>query len=219
MKKKIIIGIIVLIAVFSLLFIFRNQFFNNAESNLEKSYINNPSNDIKILKGLELISETSEEIKHSEIAFSIDGLIDTKGFFKQFEIIFKVSNENPKEAKFKVEIDVNSIFTNEKTRDKSLISEEYFNAEKYPKIVFRSKSIEKTSEGYSANGFLEMIGVKKAFSFPFTFNGTTQNKENQNVAVFKGEFDIDRTKYGMTETTGIGNIVHVEFYTEMIIKD
>jgi polyisoprenoid-binding protein YceI len=219
MKKKLIITFIILISVLSILFLFRNMFFNQAKSDLQKSYINNPSNDISLLKGLELKSEISDEIKHSEIAFAIDGLIDTKGFFKQFEVLFKVSEKDPKEAKFKVKIDVSSIYTNEKKRDKSLISEEYFNSEIYPHIVFRSKSINKTSDGYKANGSLEMMGTKKDFSFPFNFLGTSTNLENINVAIFEGEFEIDRTQFGMVENTGIGNVVYVNFHTEMMIED
>ena len=216
MKKKLTITFIIIISVFSILFLLRNKFFIDAKSDL---HINNPSNDISILQGLELKSEISNEIKHSEIAFAIDGLIDTKGFFKQFKILFKVSEKDPKEAKFKVDINVNSIYTNEVKRDKALLSEEYFNTETYPNILFHSKSIDKTSTGYNANGTLEMMGVKRALSFPFKFLGTSTNTENINVAVFEGEFEIDRTQFGMTENAGIGNVVLVKFHTEMNIED
>ena len=219
MKKKLRLSFIILISLLILIYIFRNDFFNVAKSDLKKSYVNNPSNDISILKGLDLKSEKSNENNHSEIAFSIDGLIDTKGFFKQFDILFKVSEKDPKEAKFKVKINVGSIFTNEEKRDKSLMSEEYFNTETYPHIVFKSKSIDKTENGYKAKGKLEMMGVSKDFSFPFNFLGTSTNLENTDVAIFEGEFEIDRTQFGMTESAGIGNVVSVNFHTEMIIDD
>ena len=219
MKKKLKISFIILISILTLLYIFRNEFFNKAKSDLKKSYVNNPSNDISILKGLDLKLEKSENNKYSEIAFSIDGLIDTKGFFKQFDILFKVSEITPKEAKFKVKIDVSSIFTNEEKRDKSLMSEEYFNTETYPFIVFKSKSIDKTENGYRVKGKLEMMGISKDFSFPFNFLGTSTNSENKDVAIFEGEFEIDRTQFGMSESAGIGNIVYVNFHTEMIIED
>ena len=64
-----------------------------------------------------------------------------------------------------------------------------------------------------------MMGVSKDFSFPFNFLGTSTNLENTDVAIFEGEFEIDRTQFGMTESAGIGNVVSVNFHTEMIIDD
>ena len=47
----------------------------------------------------------------AEISFDIEGLKDTKGFFKDFDITFKVSENDPQMAKLKVSIHVNSIDT------------------------------------------------------------------------------------------------------------
>lgn len=219
MNKKILRVVLVLSSVILLLYIFRNQFWGEAESNLTKSKTTIEENaSIDVLKGLELKSEIADEITSSEIAFSVEGLFDTKGYFKQFEILFKVSEKNPEEAKFKVLIDVNSIFTNEKTRDKSLLSEEFFNTASYPNIVFSSKSLERLSNGYKVIGTLEMMGLIKEFSFPFEFLGVSNNDKGEEIGIFKGEFDIDRVEFGMLEDVTIGNIVHVEFYTELIIS-
>ena len=38
----------------------------------------------------------------SEISFDIEGLKDTKGYFEDFDILFKVSDNNPEDAKIKV---------------------------------------------------------------------------------------------------------------------
>ena len=92
MNKKIIKLVLVLSSVILLLYIFRNQFWGEAESNLTKSNAKIDVNtSIDVLKGLELKSEIADEITSSEIAFSVEGLFDTKGYFKQFEILFKVS--------------------------------------------------------------------------------------------------------------------------------
>ena len=70
----------------------------------------------------------------AEISFDIEGLKNTKGFFKDFDITFKVSENDPQKAKLKVSIHINSINTDNDIRDKELMGIDFFNTEKYPTI-------------------------------------------------------------------------------------
>ena len=65
----------------------------------------------------------------SEISFDIEGLKDTKGFFEDFDILFKVSDNNPEDAKIKVSINVNSINTDNTVRDEALMEKDFFHSE------------------------------------------------------------------------------------------
>ena len=77
----------------------------------------------------------------SEISFDIEGLKDTKGFFEDFDILFKVSDNNPEDAKIKVSINVNSINTDNTVRDEALMEKDFFHSEKFPVIEFYTKKI------------------------------------------------------------------------------
>ena len=151
----------------------------------------------------------------SEISFDIEGLKDTKGFFKDFDVIFKVSDNNPEEAKLKVSINVNSINTDNDSRDEELKSDEWFETEKYPAIEFYSKGIKKIEGKYFTKGLLNMMGESKELSFSFEHKGITNNSDNKKVAIFEGAFEIDRTNFGMDHVATVGDVVAINFYCEL----
>ena len=117
-----------------------------------------------------------------------------------------------------IDENINSILRSTYNQNDEKVIEETFQVD-YSHPIGKSKSIDKTENGYNAKGKLEMMGISKDFSFPFNFLGTSTNSENNDVAIFEGEFEIDRTQFGMTESAGIGNVVSVNFHTEMIIDD
>ena len=63
----------------------------------------------------------------------------------------------------------------------------WFDAEKYPTIHFTSSSFAKTADGYSVTGTLDMHGVQKEITIPFTFNNN----------VFAGSFSVNRLDYNI----------------------
>jgi polyisoprenoid-binding protein YceI len=99
----------------------------------------------------------------SEITFKIKNFgLNVDGIFKDFTIASNFNSANINACFFNAEISVNSIFTDAEGRDKHLLESDYFNAEKYPKIVFESTAIEKTiNSNYLLKGFLTIKGVEK----------------------------------------------------------
>ena len=84
------------------LLIFSN--WGNPESKLEKTIVEEvKTQDFASILGTTWINN-SDDPTSSEISFDIDGLKDTKGFFKDFDIVFKISDNDPKQAKIKVSI-------------------------------------------------------------------------------------------------------------------
>jgi polyisoprenoid-binding protein YceI len=152
----------------------------------------------------------------AEISFDIEGLKNTKGFFKDFDITFKVSENDPQKAKLKVSINVNSINTDNDIRDKELMGIDFFNTEKYPTIDFYSKEIINMDTSFTTNGTLQMMGEIQPLSFIFKYSGIADNKMGTKVAIFEGKLIIDRTKFGMKPVTSVGNDVQIKFYCELI---
>jgi polyisoprenoid-binding protein YceI len=94
-------------------------------------------------------------------------------------------------SKFDVTIDVATINTGNGMKNVHAKSAMWFDAEKYPTISFTSSEITKTSDGYQAKGTLEIHGVKKEFTMPFTFEKTDAG------GIFNSSFDINRLDFNV----------------------
>src|SRR5687768_4333178 len=76
-----------------------------------------------------------------------------------------VIDRDAKTGSIEAEIDVNTLNTGFAARDKLLKSEDYFNAEKFPTITFRSVKLRfKGDDLAGADGELTMLGVTRAVS-------------------------------------------------------
>ena len=156
----------------------------------------------------------------SEVSFSIESSPKyTKGIFENFDIIFKVSQNDPSKSKLRVTIDVSSINTDNEMRDENLMDEDYFSLNNFPKISFQSNEIIKTDSTYLTRGVIDMMGLQNELNFDFIYKGKGENNRQQKVAIFEGEFTLDRVKLGMPTIKSIGDEVDVKFYCELIEKD
>ncbi len=125
-----------------------------------------------------------------EIRFISD---NPEGIFKSLDgtIIFNPSDLS--NSSFNMSVDVNSINTGRGMQNKHAVSDKWFDANKYPKIIFTSKSINASGSTYSVTGDLSIKDVTKTITFPFTFEDNT----------FKGTFDIDRMEYHIGTMNGM----------------
>jgi len=211
-QKKVLVLVAILLGIG--LLIFSN--WGEPESKLKKTNIEEEkTQDFASILGSTWINNIDDPTS-SEISFDIEGLKDTKGFFKDFDIVFKVSDNDPEQAKIKVSINVNSINTDNDIRDEELIGSDFFNTEKYPLIEFYSKEIKKNDDKYTSDGILNMMGESKQLIFYFEHKGITKNKSGSKVAIFEGSFEIDRTNFGMEHVVSVGDNVTINFYCELI---
>ena len=127
------------------------------------------------------------------IAFSSD---DASGIFKGFKGNVAFDEQNPAASKFDVTIDVATINTGNGLQNKHAKSEEWFDVAKYPQIHFTSQKIVKAGNGYQATGDLEVHGVKKALTIPFTFKKTATG------GVFAASFTVNRNDFKLGKPGG-----------------
>ncbi len=132
---------------------------------------------------------------------------DPTGVFKDFkgDIIF--DEKNLEASKFDVIIDANSISTGNGMKNKHAKSDKWFDVKQYPEIRFKSTKITKTNTGYLVTGTLDMRGVKKEISFPFTFVNNT----------FSGSFTIKRLDYNIGTTKGMAGKAAQEILVEISV--
>jgi polyisoprenoid-binding protein YceI len=99
----------------------------------------------------------------STIGFSVHQFLGTtQGKFTKFNGKIEVNREHPENSSVTAQIDVRSIDTRIKKRDDHLRSAEFFNVDKYPQIMFKSRSVKQTGpESGDILGDLTIHGVTK----------------------------------------------------------
>ena len=115
------------------------------------------------------------------------------GVFKDLKGNIVFNTQDPAAARFDVTIAVSSINTGNGLKNRHAKSEKWFDADKYPTIHFVSAGAVKTATGYETKGELNLHGVKKMISIPFTFD------DKSTTGTFKGVFKINRTEFGIGE--------------------
>lgn len=106
-------------------------------------------------------------------------------------------------SKFDVTVDINTLDLGSGLKTKHAKDENFFNAEKYQTIGFKSGEIKKSGDTYVVEGTLTIKATSKKVSIPFTF------VENTNSATFKGNFKINRLDYDL-QRKGVGEVVDIE---------
>jgi polyisoprenoid-binding protein YceI len=99
----------------------------------------------------------------STIGFSVHQFLGTThGKFTKFNGKVDIDREHPENSSVTAQIDVRSIDTRIKKRDDHLRSAEFFNAEKYPQITFKSRGVKQTGpQSGDIHGDLTIHGVTK----------------------------------------------------------
>jgi polyisoprenoid-binding protein YceI len=142
---------------------------------------------------------------HSAVNFEVTHFFTpVNGQFNNYDATVNFDPNNLEESMIDVKIMVNSIDTKNERRDGHLRTPDFFNAEKWPHITFKSTDIEKTGDNkFVANGTLTIKDVSKEIALPFTLLGIKDNpmKENTMVAGITASTKIDRTDY----TVGTGD--------------
>src|SRR5436853_3629109 len=98
-----------------------------------------------------------------QIAFTIHQFVSSvRGDFHRFNGTVEVDREHPERSSVIARISVGSIDTKIKKRDQHLLSSEFFDAGKFPEIVFQSRSVKQTGENSGdILGDFTMHGVTK----------------------------------------------------------
>jgi len=138
---------------------------------------------------------------HSEILFKVKHLMITNvtGSFGKFDGTLESDADDFSDAKASFEADVASVSTNNEQRDGHLKSEEFFAAEKFPKLTFTSTAFSKVSgEEYSLTGDLTIKGVTNTVTLKVEYGGTTNDPWGQTKVGFEISGTINRKDFGLT---------------------
>ena len=227
MKKKRIIIIVVLLLVVGAIttVVIINNNWGEYESDINKSELSDTiefSNDednvppsLDELEGDYMVDKASGGT--AEILFHTKGLKATKGGFRDFEISFSIFDDY-KTSQLSVKIKTKSLDTGNEMRDDHLMDVEFFDAANYPEITYISNAVELGDTSYIAKGELTLNGTTKSLDVPFLHLGAG-GEGTASFEAFEGSFSIDRTEYGQQESSGVGNVVTLNFYCELQVKE
>ncbi len=136
---------------------------------------------------------------HSSVKFSVAHLVisQVSGTFKDFDVSFTNTKDDFSDASLSAAINVGSIFTDNDGRDAHLKSPDFFNAEKYPTITFKSTSFTKTGENtYAIAGDLTIHGVTKPVVLDGVYRGQV-SAWGKTIIAFSASTEINRFDFGV----------------------
>ena len=119
-----------------------------------------------------------------------------EGGFKKLTGSATVPDGDLSKLAIAVEIDTDSLYSDDAKLTGHLKSPDFFGTKDNPKATFKTTKVEKTEKGYTITGDLTLLGKTKPVTIPATVavDGDTLN--------ITGETKIDRTEWGMTYGKG-----------------
>ncbi|HTN46023.1 MAG TPA: YceI family protein [Flavipsychrobacter sp.] len=148
---------------------------------------------------------------HSEVTFKVKHMMITNvtGNFATFDASMQSESDDFTDAKISFEADVNSISTNNEQRDGHLKSDDFFAADKFPKIRFTSTEMKKVNdEEYQLSGNITVRDVTKPITFNVEYGGTQTDPYGNVKSGFTLAGKISRKEFGLnwnavTEAGGV----------------
>ncbi len=139
---------------------------------------------------------------NNAVMFTIKNMgINTHGELKGLSGSIRWDAVNPGNSSMNVSVSVATINTGIEMRDKHLKTADYFDADKYPRITFKSTAI----NAQTVTGILTIKNVAKTISFPYSV------KKVNNGYQFSGNFSINRKDFNLGGSfSTIGNKVDVQ---------
>ena len=137
---------------------------------------------------------------HTDIGFTIKHLAVSKvrGHFNDFDGTVVVNGTQPEKSSVNFAIKTASIDTANAQRDGHLKGADFFDADKYPEITFKSTKISKTKKGFNATGQLTMHGITKTVVLPFTVEGPIKGPDGTPHMGIDTALTVNRQDYGLT---------------------
>lgn len=137
---------------------------------------------------------------HSYVGFKVKHMMITyvNGNFTEFDIKMTSPTDNICDANIDFYCNTNSISTNIKDRDDHLKSDDFFDCEKYPSLIFKSKNIEKSDENkYKIGGDLTIKNITLPIYLDCKYNGSNVDIYNKTKYGFELFGKINRNDFGL----------------------
>ena len=140
---------------------------------------------------------------HSSIEFSVKHMMMTtvRGRFKEFRATINADEAHPEGCCVEVEIDAASIDTGTPDRDTHLRSPDFFDVERYPKMIFTSSraegKFEQEGDRFRVPGQLTIRDTTIDVVLDCVYDGRGKDPWGKERAGFSCTGEIDRREWGL----------------------
>jgi polyisoprenoid-binding protein YceI len=137
---------------------------------------------------------------HSNVKFAVTHLLisEVEGDFRVYRGSMQTGKDQLEDALIDFTVDVASVNTNNEQRDAHLRSDDFFNADMYPQMTFKSVSWKRVdNQRYELIGDLTIRDITKRVSFNVIYAGKTQDSYGNTIAAFRVSAKIDRFDFGL----------------------
>jgi polyisoprenoid-binding protein YceI len=163
---------------------------------------------------------------HSYAEFGVKHLMvsTTKGRFSDIAGEITLDESDVSNSSVDVTINVASIDTHDEKRDGHLRSADFFDADNFPVITFKSTKVEANGKDrLNVTGDLTIRGVTKSIVLDTEFNGRGKSPWGAEVIAYAAETSISRKEFGLEwnvalETGGVlvGDKVKIAIEAEAV---
>lgn len=151
------------------------------------------------------------DASHSEVGFAVKHLMiaTVRGRFGSVAGTLTFADGNYSQATADVTIDATSIDTREDKRDAHLRSADFFDVERFPALIFKSRRVQGLNDdGFQLVGDLTIKDTTREVTLDVTVGGFQKDPWGNQKAAFSATTMISRTDFGLTwnaalETGGV----------------
>jgi len=139
---------------------------------------------------------------HAVARFSVRHFMiaNVEGMFSKMTGLIQFDPLDLGRLSVEVEIEVKSLTTGHAERDEHLLSTDYFDVERYPKIIFKSAKVESTGDTRGkVIGDLTIRGIRRPVTLDFEYFGPVKSPFSGKSCIgFSATGKVNREAYGMT---------------------
>jgi len=158
-----------------------------------------------------LTGEYAIDPAHSSIGFTVRHAMVTnvRGSFGDFSGSLQLNGTDPQHSTAEIDVQIASVDTGIADRDSHLRTGDFFEAEKFPLMTFRSTHAEQLGgDSYRITGDLKIKDVTRPLAIDLEFNGSATDVYGNERVGFEGSAEILRSDWGLTwnaalETGGV----------------
>lgn len=155
---------------------------------------------------------------HASVNFRVShlGYSFTQGRFNTFDGTFSYDPSNISASTVNVVVDTSSVDSNQADRDKHIRSDDFLDANKFPKVTFTSTKVTDKGDGKLAvDGTLDLHGKKMPITIDAEFIGGGNDPWGKERAGFKGTTRLELKDFGIKIMAG-ASYVDLDLYVEGI---
>jgi polyisoprenoid-binding protein YceI len=157
------------------------------------------------------VANYSADPQQSRLEFiGVQAGADFTGGFHKFTATVDFASDAPESSRIEVQIDVNSVDSMDKDRDKTMRGSDVFDVAHWPTAHYVTRSVSKSAAGYAAVGALTLRGVTKDVPIEFKFAQTAAGAKLEGTAKLK-RLDFGAGQGDWKSTEWVADEVKVRF--------